>query len=120
MSSVSGRCNSAERGSAKNRRARRLWLLTPEAGWGGDGVDVPCWTCGVLLEYVDIFVDRIIPGEREGRYWRCNIAPHCQLCSCRQGQVRTTVIRFAGERELAPGERLPGYPPYFEPMLDSG
>ena len=95
MSSRNGRCNSAERGSAEQRRRRKLWLLSPEAGWGGDGHDVPCWGCGVLLEFEDLFVDRIIPGERGGTYVRSNIGPHCELCSCRQGQARTTLLRLA-------------------------
>lgn len=37
-----GRRNSNERGSAANRRARRQWLVSPAAGFGGDGVQVPC------------------------------------------------------------------------------
>lgn len=92
MSSTNGRCNSAERGSSYQRRARKLWLLSPEAGWGGDGRDVPCWECGVLCEYEDLIADRIISGENGGTYARTNIAPHCLLCSCRQGQRRTVVI----------------------------
>lgn len=95
MSSTNGRCNSNERGSAADRRRRRRWLLSPEARWGGDGETVPCWQCGVLLEFEDLFVDRIIPGERGGRYDRDNIAPHCELCSCRQGQWRTVEIGMA-------------------------
>lgn len=116
-----GRCNSAERGGARDRRARRRWLLSPEAEWGGDGLDVPCWGCGVLLEFEDIFVDRIIPGERGGRYGRDNIAPHCSWCSCRQGQLRTTAIRRVQQgpgRELGAQEKVSGgFPPWFEPML---
>lgn len=98
MSSTSGRCNSAERGSAANRRARKRWLLSPEAQWGGDGETVPCWECGVLCgpDDVDLVADRVIPGERGGTYARDNIAPHCSLCSCRQGQRRTTEV--LGER----------------------
>ncbi len=95
MSRSRGRCNSAERGSSHARRSRRLWLLTEGAGWGGDGETVPCWECHVILWFEDIFVDRIIPGERHGRYTRDNIAPHCCLCSCRQGQRRTTQLRCA-------------------------
>lgn len=64
MSSTNGRCNSAERGSSHQRRARKAWLLSPAAGWGGDG----------------------------GRYTRDNIAPHCPLCPSRQGQRRTMAI----------------------------
>lgn len=95
VSSTNGRCNSLERGSAKARRARRAWLLSEGAGWGGDGETVPCWTCGVVLWFEDLYVDRIIPGERGGTYARWNVAPHCGLCSCRQGQCRTTVLRAA-------------------------
>lgn len=95
MRTKTGRCNSAERGSSADRRARRQWFLDPESGWGGDGETVPCWECLFVMEEPDIFVDRIIPGERHGRYWRDNIAPHCEWCSCRQGQRRTTELRFA-------------------------
>ena len=93
MSSTNGRCNSAERGSSHARRARRAWLVTPEAGWGGDGETVPCWDCGVVLEPCDIYVDRLVPGEDGGRYTRDNIGPHCAVCSCRQGQRRTVELR---------------------------
>ena len=80
------------RGNNRQRRARKLWMLSPEAGWGGDGIDVPCWECGVLCEYDDLFIDRIIPAERQGCYHRENIAPHCGLCSHRQGQRRTVEL----------------------------
>jgi hypothetical protein len=43
MSSRRGRSNSNERGSSYDRRARRAWLISPSAGFGGDGVKVPCW-----------------------------------------------------------------------------
>ncbi|AVJ49448.1 HNH endonuclease [Mycobacterium phage Chunky] len=98
MSSTNGRCNSAERGSSYARRARKLWLISPEAGWGGDGETVPCWDCGVLCELEDLIADRIVPGEDGGRYTRDNIAPHCLLCSCRQGQRRTAAILAAKRR----------------------
>lgn len=101
MSRDRGRRNSAERGSSSDRRRRRLWLLSVHAGWGGDGDSVPCWGCAVVLEYDDLIVDRIIPGELGGRYTRDNIAPHCALCSCRQGQVRTCAIVAAKRLQLA-------------------
>lgn len=85
-------CTTDGRGSSRDRLARKLWLLSPDAGWGGDGTDVPCWECGVLVELIDLVCDRIIPGERGGRYNRGNIAPHCALCSHRQGQRRTAAI----------------------------
>lgn len=100
MSSVSGRCNTNERGGSPARRARKAWLLSPEAGWGGDGETVPCWEpdCGILVgpgADLDLIADRIVCGEDGGRYTRDNIAPHCLLCSCRQGQRRTNEIRAA-------------------------
>lgn len=95
MSSTNGRCNTNERGSAADRRARKRWLLSPAAGWGGDGLDVPCWDCGVLCEYDDLVADRIIAGHRGGTYCRSNIAPHCALCSSRQGQRLTVAARVS-------------------------
>lgn len=88
---MKNRCDRDDhRGAASDRRARRAWLLSPEAGWGGDGETVPCWECGVLCgpDDVDLCVDRIIPGERGGTYRRSNIAPHCALDSHRQGNRR--------------------------------
>ena len=77
--------NGNDRGSSRDRRARKLWLISGAAGWGGNGEDVPCWECGVLVEIDDLIADRIIPAERGGRYTRDNIAPHCATCSHRQG-----------------------------------
>ncbi|QDK01713.1 HNH endonuclease [Mycobacterium phage Rita1961] len=86
--------NGNQRGNSVDRARRKAWLLSPEAGWGGDGETVPCWECGVLCgpDDVDLFADRIIPCERGGTYRRENIAPHCDLCSHRQGQRATTRI----------------------------
>lgn len=77
------------RGSSYDRRARRAWLLSPSAGFGGDGTKVPCWECGALVDDDTMIVDRIIPGELGGTYRRDNIRPHCRTCSCRQGARRT-------------------------------
>lgn len=101
MSSTRGRCNTNERGSAADRRARKLWLVSAAAGWGGDGQDVPCWECGVLVELEDLIADRIVGGEDGGRYTRDNIAPHCPRCSGQQGQRRTTTIVAARRREMS-------------------
>lgn len=95
MSSTNGRTNRNERGSSYDRRARRAWLVTPKAGFGGDNVKVPCWECGVMLTKDELIVDRIISGEDGGRYIRTNIRPQCPGCSGRSGQRRTVVILAA-------------------------
>jgi hypothetical protein len=80
------------RGNTKDRRARRLHLLSAEAGFGGNGVEVPCWECGQLVDYVTLVVDRIVPGSRRtkeypngGTYERRNIRPQCHACAAAQG-----------------------------------
>ena len=93
MSSRAGRTNRNERGSSYDRRARRKWLVSPAAGFGGDGVKVPCWECGVMLTEDNVIPDRIVPGSEGGTYRRSNIrGPHCITCSCRQGQRMTAEL----------------------------
>jgi 5-methylcytosine-specific restriction endonuclease McrA len=84
--------NGNDRGSSYDRRARRAWLLSPAAGFGGDGVKVPCWECGAMVSDKTIHVDRITPAHQGGRYIRSNIRPHCPTCSHREGQRRTTEL----------------------------
>lgn len=67
------------RGSATDRRARRTWLLSPKAPFGGDGTKVPCVHCGTYVTDVDMHVDRIIPGNLGGTYRRNNIQPSCAI-----------------------------------------
>ena len=91
--------NGNHRGSSYDRARRKAWLLSPEAGWGGDGETVPCWTCGVLCgpDDVELFADRIVPHINGGTYRRDNLAPHCDTCSHRQGQ-RITALMLAARR----------------------
>lgn len=103
-----GRRNSNERGGSKDRRARRAWLVTPEAGFGGDGTQVPCQApvggkhrrkpqvCGTMVTAATLFVGRIVPGHQGGTYRRDNIRPECPRCSCREGQGLTTELRKGG------------------------
>jgi 5-methylcytosine-specific restriction endonuclease McrA len=72
------------RGNTKDRRARRMFLLSPESGFGGNGVYVRCWECGMLVDYLTMVVDRIIPGCRGGGYQRWNIRPQCHRCADKQ------------------------------------
>lgn len=85
------------RGSSYDRRARRAWLLSPAAGFGGDGVKVACWEphCGAFVTAETMCVDRIIPGEYGGSYRRGNIRPQCAPCSHRSGARRTWEIKRA-------------------------
>lgn len=99
MSSRSGRSNTNERGSSYDRRARRAWLVSPGAGFGGDGVKVPCWECGAMLTEDTVIPDRRVPGHLGGTYRRSNIkGPHCSACSCRQGAA----TRWELARERSP------------------
>lgn len=81
--------NGNDRGSSYDRARREAWLVSVEAGWGGDGIDVPCWECGVLCgnDAVQLAADRVVPACQGGTYRRDNLAPHCDLCSHRQGQA---------------------------------
>lgn len=77
-------------GSSSQRRARKLWLISAEAGFGGDGVSVPCHLkcsdeCLVRVTIVTIWVDRIIPGCEGGTYRRGNIQPSCGPCNMSHG-----------------------------------
>jgi hypothetical protein len=88
--------NSNERGSSYDRRARRAWLLSAAAGFGGDGEKVPCWECGAMVNAKTLVVDRIIPSHQGGRYRRDNIRPHCLPCSCREGmRIMTELAKAA-------------------------
>ncbi|URC18190.1 HNH endonuclease [Mycobacterium phage Zenteno07] len=95
-----------KRGSSYDRRARREWLVSPAAGFGGDGEKVPCWEpdCKAMVTVVTMCVDRIIPGEQGGTYRRNNIRPHCAPCSHRQGYRRM--------RELADDPASVHFDPY--------
>jgi hypothetical protein len=64
------------RGNARNRRARKLWMLSPVSGFGGDGTKVECVHCGAMLSYETVQADRIIPG---GSYRRDNVQPSCGI-----------------------------------------
>jgi hypothetical protein len=69
------RCGEPDRrGSARNRRARKQWLLTKF----GDGVECPCTWCGVTLTVFTLQQDRLVPG---GPYRRDNLVPACARCN---------------------------------------
>lgn len=79
--------NRNARGGSPQRRARKLWLLSPAAGFGGDGEKVPCaMGCGEPLTFETLTVDRYpIPGCEGGGYSRGNIRPACARENYSQG-----------------------------------
>lgn len=92
----SGRANKGpdrdKRGSATDRRVRRMWLASAGSGFGGDGRKVPCYYCARTLQIQHpeqedyIQVDRIVPGDS---YGRTNIRPACWFCNTARGDDTT-------------------------------
>jgi hypothetical protein len=74
-----GTSNTNARGSAADRRARRVWLVQEF----GDGITVACaFGCGAVLTVETVSVDRYpIPGCQGGTYRRGNIRPACGMCN---------------------------------------
>jgi hypothetical protein len=69
------RCGEPDRrGSARARRARKLWLLATF----GDGTECPCFWCGTSLSLFTLQQDRLVPG---GPYRRENLVPACGRCN---------------------------------------
>ncbi len=81
-----GTTNRNDRGSAASRRARKAWLLSAAAGFGGDGLKVPCVLCDTMLDAQTLTVDRHpITGCDGGTYKRDNIRPMCGWCNSSTG-----------------------------------
>jgi hypothetical protein len=69
-------------GNSYDRAARKRFLLSPEAGFGGDSRTVECNWCGDPLTLETITVDRFPDcGHNGGTYRRNNIVPACQPCN---------------------------------------
>jgi hypothetical protein len=100
--------NTNVRGSAETRRRRKRWLLSPEAGFGGDGTTVRCTTpgCTTMLTFATITVDRIVMGIDGGRYTRDNIRPKCAPHNYGEGGKVGNAIRYGRRDTSAPA--LPG------------
>lgn len=71
---MSARPGGEKRGNNKDRRARKIWMLST---WG-DGSRCPCVHCGISLDYATVEADRIVPG---GSYRRENVQPACRDCN---------------------------------------
>lgn len=77
--------------------ARKLWLLSPEAGYGGNGRFVSCYrakVCGnTVLTLRTLHVDRI---DRDARPGKANSRPSCAACYDISGvQLRMDIKRLA-------------------------
>lgn len=72
------RAGGDKRGNASDRRARKLWMLSEAAGFGGNGVCVPCVFCETSLSYATVEADRKDCG---GSYRRSNVQPACRPCN---------------------------------------
>lgn len=111
------RCGERDRrGGARDRRARKRWLLTEF----GDGTTAECfWGCGTKLTFLTVQQDRIVPG---GPYRRDNLVPSCADCNikraaetipdgCHYGPVGDLHTdrrgRYPDEPELAAPDRDP-------------
>jgi hypothetical protein len=81
MSTVKRRAKDA-RGNSYDKRARKRWLLSPDAPYGGNGSKVKCVHCLTDLTYETVESDRIQPG---GTYARHNVQPSCRHCNASRG-----------------------------------
>ena len=84
-----------KRGSNRDRQRRKEWLLSEEAGFGGDGVTVKCTHCPTMCTYETLTVDRKVMGCDAGTYRRDNIQPSCAPCANQQGGL-TSLLRQVG------------------------
>jgi hypothetical protein len=53
-------------------------MLSPGAGFGGNGAKVPCVHCQAMLDFDTVEADRKVPG---GSYRRDNVQPACRACN---------------------------------------
>ena len=83
------------RGSSEDRRRRKRWLVSPEAGFGGNGRSVPCRWCGKRLRLGRALeADRYpICGHAGGTYRRDNIVPACRKCNATRCQACIQEVR---------------------------
>ena len=95
MTCTRGTTNTNARGSSSDRRARKLWLLSADAGFGGDGKTVPCYRCRVRLTFDALTVDRQLAGILGGTYARPNTRPACSPCNILGGNEIRELIRRA-------------------------
>jgi hypothetical protein len=68
--------------SGRQTKKIKQWMLSDEAGFDGDGNQVPCFWCQKPLDYTALTLDRWpIAGRSGGSYHRDNLVPACQPCN---------------------------------------
>ena len=72
------------RGSAADRRRRKIYLLSTYESIHGPGT-AQCYRCPKVLTFETLTVDRIVPGVKGGTYRRSNIRPACSFCNSSTG-----------------------------------
>jgi hypothetical protein len=91
--SARGTTNRNDRGSTRDRRARKVWLLSAAAGFGGDGETVPCYRCTTPCTIETLTADRRLAGVLGGTYRRENLRPACLRCNSVTGTELRELIR---------------------------
>lgn len=89
--------NSNSRGSSKDRKARKLWLLREF----GDGTTAQCSFAGCTqtVTFDTLTVDRYpIAGRDGGSYKRGNIRPACAHCNYADGGKAGAEVRLDNAR----------------------
>jgi hypothetical protein len=103
------RAGGDKRGSSGDRKRRREWLVSPVAGFGGNGSEVPCfWKCGRELDVYTVEADRVIPG---GSYRRENIVPACRPCNLARSDDANLTVDEIAERVAATAAKRGGLVP---------
>jgi hypothetical protein len=103
------RAGGDKRGSSADRKRRREWLVSVEAGFGGNGSDVPCyWECGRELNVWIVEADRLVPG---GSYRRDNIVPACRPCNLARSDDAFLTVTQIAERVAATAAKRGGLVP---------
>jgi 5-methylcytosine-specific restriction endonuclease McrA len=93
------RAGGDKRGSSRDRKARKLWLLGAVedrklgfAPFGGNGETVPCVFCDRSLTYATVEADRKVAG---GSYARNNVQPACRPCNLARSDDDLTTAEIA-------------------------
>jgi len=89
------------RGNCYDRAARKAWLLSPAAPFGGNGRTVPCYWCVRALTAETVEIDRWpVCGHAGGSYRRDKIVPACKSCNAGRCTRAAAPCRGGGQLGL--------------------